>query len=78
MVLCNYQPGLWKGMVVGVLYREDVEVEVVDYICNGGGFVGDYDIGVIVDNLLVRYRLEGVESYCDYFGVAVCCGRREG
>jgi hypothetical protein len=45
--------------------------EVVAYIRNSGERVDDYNLRAIVDNLLVRYLLEGVESYRDYFEVAV-------
>lgn len=55
----------------------DVKAEVIDYIRNSGESVKDYNIGAIVDNLLVRYRLEGVESYRDYFEVAVHCERHD-
>lgn len=58
-----------------MMYREDIKAEVVDYIRNRGESVKDYNIGVIVDNLLVRYRLEGIESYRDYFEVAVFMNR---
>lgn len=55
----------------------DIKVEVIDYIRNSGESVKDYNIGAIVDNLLVRYRLEGIESYRDYFEVAVLCERHK-
>jgi hypothetical protein len=51
--------------------------EVVDYIRNSGERVDDFNLRAIVDNLLVRYLLEGVESYRDYFEVAVHGGRIE-
>lgn len=64
-------------MVVEMMYREDIKAEVIDYIRNCGESVKDYNIGAIVDNLLVRYRLEGIESYRDYLGVAVYSERHE-
>lgn len=49
----------------------DIKVEVIDHIRNSGESVKDYNIGAIVDNLPVRYRLEGIESHRDCFEVAV-------
>lgn len=54
-----------------MLRGSDIMREVVDYIRNSGERVDDYNLRAIVDNLLVRYRLEGSESYRDYFEVAV-------
>ena len=62
-------------MVNRMLRGSDIMREVVDYIRNSGERVDDYNLRAIVDNLLVRYRLEGVESYRDYFEVAVHNGR---
>lgn len=64
-------------MVVEMMNRVDIKTEVIDYIRNSGESVKDYNIGAIVDNLLVRYRLEGIESYRDYFEVAVYSERHE-
>ena len=58
--------------------RVDIKAEVIDYIRNSGESIKDYNIGAIVDNLLVRYRLEGIESYRDYFEVAVYSERHSG
>lgn len=54
-----------------MLRGSDIMREVVAYIRNSGERVDDYNLRAIVDNLLVRYLLEGVESYRDYFEVAV-------
>ena len=50
-------------MVVEVMYRQDIENEVVDYIRNSGGRVVDYDVEAIVDCLVVMYECEGVVFY---------------
>lgn len=63
--------------MVTEMNQVDIKAEVIDYIRNSGESVKDYNIGAIVDNLLVRYRLEGIESYRDYFEVAVYCERHE-
>lgn len=66
-----------ERVVVEMMSAIDIKAEVIDYIRNSGESVKDYNIGAIVDNLLVRYRLEGIESYRDYFEVAVFCERHE-
>lgn len=48
-------------MVVEMMYRQDIENEVVDYIRNSGESVVDYDVEAIVDCLVVMYEREGVE-----------------
>lgn len=50
---------------------QDIRDAVVGYIRDSGEHVEDYDVDAIVDNLASRRRLEGFESYCDYFEVAV-------
>lgn len=55
--------------------REGIKAEVIDYIRNSGENIEDYDIEVIVDNLTLRYRLEGEESYRDIFEYQVFEGR---
>ena len=59
-----------------MMYRQDVENEVIDYIRNSGEGVEDYDVDCIVDNLVVRYRLEGEESYRDIFEFEIFQGRK--
>lgn len=46
-----------------MMYRQDVENEIVDYIRNSGERVVDYDVDAIVDCLVVMYEREGVEFY---------------
>lgn len=58
-----------------MLRGSDIMYEVVDYIRNSGEKVDDYNLRVIVDNLLVRYRVEGEESYRDIFDFEVYRGR---
>lgn len=58
-----------------MLRGSDVMYEVVDYIRNSGEGVDDYNLRAIVDDLIVRYRLEGEESYRDIFEYEVYCGR---
>lgn len=53
----------------------DIMYEVVDYIRNRGERVDDYNLRAIVDKLLVRYRMEGEESYRDFFEFEVYRGR---
>lgn len=43
-----------------MMYRQDIENEVVDYIRNSGESVVDYDVEAIVDCLVVMYEREGV------------------
>lgn len=62
-------------MVNKMLRGSDIMREVVAYIRNSGERVDDYNLRAIVDNLLVRYRLEGEESYRDIFEFEVYCGR---
>ena len=62
-------------MVVEVMYRQDIENEVVDYIRNSGECVVDYDAEAIVDCLVVMYEREGVEFYRCYFEVVVFMSR---
>lgn len=52
-------------MVVEMMYRQDIENEVVDYIRNSGERVVDYDVDAIVDCLVVFYERKGVE-FCRY------------
>lgn len=54
-------------MVVEMMCRQDIKNEVVDYICNSGERVVDYDVDAIVDCLAVLYNHEGVEFYRDCF-----------
>lgn len=58
-----------------MLRGSDIMYEVVDYIRNSGENVEDYNLRAIIDDLLVRYRLEGVYSYRAYFEFAVHSGR---
>ena len=48
-------------MVVGMMYRQDIKDEVIDYIRNSGERVVGYDVDAIVDCLVVMYGREGVE-----------------
>lgn len=48
-------------MVVEMMYRQDIKDEVIDYICNRGECVVDYDVDAIVDCLVVFYERKGVE-----------------
>ena len=61
VVLYNYQPRDMERMVIEMMYRQDIENEVVDYIRNSGERVVDYDVDAIVDCLVVMYEREGVE-----------------
>jgi hypothetical protein len=58
-----------------MMYRQDIENEVIDYIRNSGGRVVDYDIEAIVDCLVVMYEREGVEFYRYCFEVVVSMNR---
>lgn len=72
----NYRPkGKKKGMVVEMMYRQDIENEVIDYIRNSGERVVDYDVDAIVDCLVVMYEREGVEFYRYCFEVVVPMNR---
>lgn len=62
-------------MVVEMMCRQDIENEVVDYICNSGGRVVDYDVDAIVDCLVVMYECEGVEFYRYCFETVVFMNR---
>lgn len=58
-----------------MMYRQDIENEVVDYIRNSGERVVDYDVEAIVDCLVVMYECEGVEFYRYYFEPMVFMNR---
>ena len=58
-----------------MMYRQDIENEVIDYIRNSGERVVDYDVDAIVDCLVVMYECEGVEIYRDCFEVVVFMNR---
>ena len=62
-------------MVVDMLCRRDVMSEVVDFICNGGGRVVDFDVEAIVDCLVVMFEREGVEFYRYCFETVVFMNR---
>ncbi len=59
------------SMMIDMFSIQDVRDAVVGYIRDSGERVEDYDVDAIVDNLVVRRRLEGFASYRDYFEVAV-------
>ena len=58
-----------------MMYRQDIENEVVDYIRNSGERVVDYDIDAIVDCLVVLYDMRGVEFYRYCFETVVFMNR---
>lgn len=58
-----------------MMYCQDIENEVVDYIRNSGERVVDYDVDAIVDCLVVMYEREGVEFYRYCFGTVVFMNR---
>lgn len=58
-----------------MMYRQDVEDGVVDYIRNSGGRVVDYDVEAIVDCLVVVYEREGVGFYRYCFETVVFMNR---
>lgn len=58
-----------------MMCRQDIKIEVIDYIRNSGVRVVDYDIEAIVDCLVVMYEREGVEFYCYCFGTVVFMNR---
>lgn len=58
-----------------MMYRQDIENEVIDYIRNSGGRVVDYDIEAIVDCLVVMYEREGFEFYRYCFETVVFMNR---
>ena len=62
-------------MVVEMMFRQDIKNEVIDYICNSGERVVDYDVDAIVDCLVVLYNHEGVEFYRDCFEFVVFMNR---
>lgn len=62
-------------MVVEMMYRQDIKDEVIDYICNRGECVVDYDVDAIVDCLVVMYEREGVEFYRYCFETVVFMNR---
>lgn len=62
-------------MVVEMMYRQDIENEVVDYIRNSGERVVDYDVDAIVDCLVVMYERKGIEFYRYCFEVVVFMNR---
>lgn len=62
-------------MVVEMMCRQDIENEVVDYICNSGERVVGYDVDAIVDCLVVFYECEGVEFYRYCFETVVFMNR---
>ena len=62
-------------MVVGVMYCQDIENEVVDYIRNSGGRVVGYNVDAIVDCLVVMCERGGVEFYCYCFEAVVFMNR---
>ena len=58
-----------------MMYRQDFENEVIDYIRSSGERVVDYDIDAITDCLVVMYEREGVEFYRYCFEVVVSMNR---
>lgn len=58
-----------------MMYRQDIENEVVDYIRNSGERVMDYDVDAIVDCLVVMYKHEGIEFYRYCFETVVFMNR---
>lgn len=62
-------------MVVEMMYRQDIENEVIDYIRNSGERVVDYDVVAIVECLVVMYEREGIEFYRYCFEVVVSMNR---
>lgn len=64
-----------KGWWVDMMYRQDVENEVVDYIRNSGECVVGYDGDAIVDCLVVLYEYGGVEFYRYCFETVVFMNR---
>lgn len=75
MVLYKYQPKDEERIVVDMMYRQDIENEVIDYIRNSGERVVDYDVDAIVDCLVVMYEQKGVEFYRYCFEVVVSMNR---
>ena len=55
-----------------MMYRQDIENEVIDYIRNR---VMDYDINAIVDCLIVMYKHRGAEFYLYCFETVVFMNR---
>ena len=62
-------------MVAEMMYRQDVENEVVGYIRDSGERVVDYDVDAIVDCLVVFCEYKGVEFYRYCFGTVVFVNR---
>lgn len=62
-------------MVVEMMYRQDIEKEVIDYIRNSGERVVDYDVDAIVECLVVMYEHKGIEFYRYCFEVVVYMNR---
>lgn len=58
-----------------MMYRQDIENEVIDYIRNRGGRVMDYDINAIVDCLIVMYKRRGAAFYLYCFETVVFMNR---
>ena len=75
VALYNYQPKDMERMVIEMMYRQDIENEVIDYILNSGERVVDYDIDAIEDCLVVVYEHRGVEFYRYCFEVVVFMNR---
>ena len=66
---------MWKRIVIEMMYRQDIENEVIDYIRNSGERVVDYDVDAIEDCLVVMYERKGVEFYCYCFETVVFMNR---
>ena len=62
-------------MVIEMMYRQDIENEVIDYIRNSGERIVDYDIDAIEDCLVVMYERKGVEFYRCCFETVVFMNR---
>ena len=58
-----------------MMYRQDIENEVVDYIRNSGERVVDYDVDAIVDCLVVMDERKGFEFYRYCFETVVFVNR---
>ena len=58
-----------------MMYRQDVENGVADYVRDSGGRVVGYDVDVIVDCLVVMCERGGVEFYCYCFETVVFMNR---
>lgn len=62
-------------MAVEMMYCQDIENEVIDYIRNSGERVVDYDVNAIVECLVVMYEHEGIEFYRYCFETVVSMNR---